>query len=175
MRNCSRFIFLGFLCKASPYYRKWTNAGRSRDNLFRFRRSRHLSHSPESSAECVEQQSSGESARTKQVQHCEDPGKPLKNHGCEPNRRPYQAGDHLCRAPFCFDYGRGDRRRSICGFRSAGGVNTQSCIHVGGPVSSFVLLRHLTLFMTRCCRHYPTEYFLMTLWGNERVTSRWRA
>ena len=106
MRNCSRFIFLGFLCKASPYYRKWTNAGRSRDNLFRFRRSRHLSHSPESSAECVEQQSSGESARTKQVQHCEDPGKPLKNHGCEPNRRPYQAGDRLCRAPFCFDYGR---------------------------------------------------------------------
>src|SRR6516225_12170508 len=92
---------------------------------------------PESSAECVEQQSSGESAHTKQVQRCEDPGEPLKNHGCEPNRRPYQAGDHLCRAPFCFDYGRGDRRRSICGFRSAGGVNTQSCIHVGGPVSSF--------------------------------------
>jgi len=92
---------------------------------------------PESSAECVEQQSSGESAHTKQVQHGEDPSEPFKNHGCEPNRRPYQVGDSLFCALFCFCYGRRNRRRLICGFPSAGGVNTQGCIHVGGPVSSF--------------------------------------
>src|SRR6516225_1375217 len=78
---------------------------------------------PESSAECVEQQSSGESAHTKQVQHCEDPSEPLKNHGCKPNRRSYQAGDRLFCALFCFGYGRGNRRRLIGSFRSAGGVN----------------------------------------------------
>jgi hypothetical protein len=45
---------------------------------------------PESSAERVEQQNSSQSARTKQIQHCEGPNKPLKNHGCEssPGLRP---------------------------------------------------------------------------------------
>jgi hypothetical protein len=81
---------------------------------------------PESSAECVEQQSSTESARTKEIKRREDPSKPLKKHGCEPKRRE----DRLCCALFRFSYGGGNRRRLICSYRSAGGINAQSCIHV---------------------------------------------
>ena len=107
---------------------------------------------PGSSAECVEQQTSSHSAHTKQIQHREDSNKPLKNHGCESSPRLRPTGDRFCRALFCLDYGRGnrlccalfgcdcgrgDRRRLIYSFGSAGGIKSQSCIHVWGICVKF--------------------------------------
>src|SRR5215831_11939570 len=107
---------------------------------------------PGSSAECVEQQTSSHSAHAKQIQHCEDPSKPLKNHGCESSPRLRPTGDRLCRALFCLDYGRGnrlrcalfccdrgrdDRRRLIYSFCSAGGIESQGCIHLWGTCFKF--------------------------------------